>query len=175
MEPAAPAAPLLAVSDSPRTRQQLRRPQREPSNATTPVIVTRTVRRMPRWVAVVLWLLVLVYGASLALIALWPTYVDVPARPMLDSITAEWPLLTYARIEFIANVMLFVPFGFLFTLILRRGHYVVLPAALVASVAVEACQALIDERVSSLLDVVANVTGACVGILFAALIRASRR
>lgn len=175
MEPAAPAAPSLAVPDSPRTRQQLRRPLREPSNATTPVMVTRTIRRRPGWVTASLWILVLVYGVALAFIALWPTYVDVPARPMLDSITAEWPLLTFARIEFIANVLLFVPFGFLFTLILRRGHYVVLPAALVVSVAVEACQVLIDERVSSLLDVVANVTGACVGIVFAALIRAVRR
>lgn len=169
-----PAAPALAVPESPRTREQLRRPLREAGDATTPVMVTRTLRGRPGWMTAALWLLVLVYGVALAFIALWPTYVDVPARPMLDSITAELPWLSYARMEFAANVLLFVPFGLLLTLILLRAHYVVLPAAIVLSVAVEAGQLFIDERNSTVLDVAANVTGASLGILLAALIRAAR-
>ena len=124
---------------------------------------------------VVLWVLVGAYGIALASLALWPTHVDEPMRPMLSAITADIPWLTYARIEFATNVLLFVPFGFLFTLILRRAHYVVLPAAVVVTVAVESWQSLIDGRTSSILDVVANVTGACLGILLAALVRLARR
>ena len=56
--------------------------------------------------------MVVLYFTALALLALWPTEVDVPARPMLASITANMPWLTYARIEFSANVLLFMPFGF---------------------------------------------------------------
>jgi glycopeptide antibiotics resistance protein len=58
---------------------------------------------------------------------------------------------------------------------MRRAHYVVLPAAIVVTVSVESWQSLVDERTSSILDIVANVTGACLGILLAALIRLARR
>jgi glycopeptide antibiotics resistance protein len=124
---------------------------------------------------VALWVLVCVYGITLACLALWPTPVDAPLSPVLTSITDAVPWLTYARMEFAANILLFVPFGFLFTLIMRRAHYVVLPAAIVVTVSVESWQSLVDERTSSILDIVANVTGACVGILLAALIRLARR
>ena len=132
------------------------------------------VSRRRAW-RLVLWGALLAYVIALIAIAVWPTQVDVPARGMLADITRALPWLTYARIEFAANVLLFVPFGFLFTLILRRAHYVVLPAAVVVTVAVESWQSLIDGRTSSILDVVANVTGACLGILLAALVRLARR
>ena len=135
----------------------------------------RVLRHRPRWMTVALWVLVSTYGITLAGLALWPTPVDAPFHPLLTSITRDVPWLTYARIEFTANILLFVPFGFLFTLILRRAHYVVLPAAVVVTVAVESWQSLVDERTSSILDIVANVTGACLGILLAALVRLARR
>ena len=135
----------------------------------------RVLQHRPTWMTVLLWVLVGAYGITLAGLALWPTHVDEPMRPMLAAMTAEIPWLTYARIEFAANVLLFLPFGFLFTLILRRARYVVLPAAIVVTVAVELWQGLVDGRTSSILDVVANVTGACLGILLAALVRLARR
>lgn len=114
--------------------------------------------------------MVLLYFATLALLALWPTEVDAPARPFLASITAEWPWLTYARIEIAANVLLFAPFGFLFTLILRRARFVVLPVAVLISAAIESWQYFVDGRNSSLLDIAANSVGASIGIVCAALI-----
>ncbi len=135
----------------------------------------RTIRDRPRWMSVVLWILIAAYAITLGCLALWPTPVDASLHPLLSSVTQRVPWLTYARIEFAANVLLFVPFGFLFTLLLRRAHYVVLPAAVVATVSVECWQSLVDERTSSILDVVANVSGACLGILLAALVRLARR
>jgi glycopeptide antibiotics resistance protein len=122
-----------------------------------------------------LWTLAVAYGITLAGLVLWPTPVDAPLHPLLTSITREVPWLTYARIEFAANVLLFVPFGLLFTLILRRAHYVVLPAAVAVTITVESWQSLVDERTSSLWDIVANVTGTVVGILLAVLARFTRR
>ncbi len=129
----------------------------------------------PRWMTAALWTLAVAYGIALACLVLWPTPVDAPLHPLLTSITREAPWLTYARIEFAANILLFVPFGFLFTLILRRAHYVVLPAAAAVTVSVESWQSVVGERTSSLWDIVANVTGAGVGILLAALVRFTRR
>lgn len=146
-----------------------------PTRAGPPTDSTRVIRHRPRWMTVGLWVLIAGYGVTLACLALWPTPVDASLHPLLSSITRQVPWLTYARIEFAANVLLFVPFGFLFTLLLRRAHYVVLPAAVVVTVAVESWQSLIDERTSSVLDIVANVTGACLGILVAALVRLARR
>lgn len=146
-----------------------------PARVVPPTDSIRVVRHRPRWMTVGLWVLIVAYGVTLACLALWPTPVDASLRPLLSSITQQVPWLTYARIEFAANVLLFVPFGFLFTLLLRRAHYVVLPAAVVVTVAVESWQSLVDERTSSVLDIVANMSGACLGILAAALVRLARR
>ena len=78
------------------------------------------------------------------------------------------PWLTYARIEFAANVMLFVPFGWCAALGWRRWHALVIPAGILISVAIEAGQGLLlAERTSSVLDVVANTLGTVVGWLIA--------
>jgi hypothetical protein len=53
------------------------------------------------------------YVIALALIAFWPAPVDSGAGPLLRAVTRVFPLLTYARIEFGANILLFVPLGFL--------------------------------------------------------------
>lgn len=145
------------------------------TRADPPTDSMRVIRHRPRWMTVGLCLLIGIYGVTLACLALWPTPVDSSLHPLLSSITEQVPWLTYARMEFAANVLLFFPFGFLFTLLLRRAHYVVLPAAVVVTVAVESWQSLIDERTSSILDIVANVSGACLGILVAALVRLARR
>lgn len=145
------------------------------AHVSPPTDSIRVIRHRPTWMTVALWILIGAYGITLACLALWPTPVDASLRPLLASVTREVPWLTYARMEFAANVLLFVPFGFLFTLLLRRAHYVVLPAAVVVTVAMESWQSLVDERTSSILDIVANMTGACLGILLAALVRLARR
>ena len=79
-------------------------------------------------------------------------------------------------IEFIANIVLFVPLGFLLTLLFRRAWLGAL-VALALSVAVELAQLLLPGRVASPRDVLANVAGAALGAFLAwvILIRRSER
>lgn len=100
-----------------------------------------------------------------------------PARRFpIDAVSRRLPAITRPRVEFAANVALFVPFGVLLPLILRRSLELVLPIALVATVTIECGQALLlSHRVPSVLDIVANVTGASIGMLVLALWRRMRR
>lgn len=114
------------------------------------------------------------YGIALAMIALWPVPVDSGASGLLRRVTDLVPALTYARIEFSANIVLFVPLGVLLMLILR-GRYLTLPIAFVVTVAIECSQALLlDKRTPSVLDIIANIAGACVGMLIVAVVESMR-
>lgn len=118
-----------------------------------------------------------IYVFVLTLIALWPSPVDGGARPMLRLVSRVVPVLTYARIEFGANILLFVPLGVLLALILRQ-RYLIVPIAFVATVTIESVQALmIDKRTPSVMDIIANLAGACVGLLIVVFVewRRSRR
>lgn len=72
-------------------------------------------------------------------------------------------------IEFLANVVLFLPMGFLLTLLLRRACVGTILSVLV-SIAVEIAQLHIPDRQSSLRDVVSNTIGAVLGAFVAWLI-----
>ena len=116
-------------------------------------------------------LLLLAYLVALALTAFWPTPVDAGLAPLIDALTRRFPVVTYARVEFAANIALFVPIGVLLPMMMPRT--LVLPVALVATVAIESTQALLlDTRVPSVLDIIANTTGACVGLLALEAVRA---
>ncbi|HYP72904.1 MAG TPA: VanZ family protein [Microbacterium sp.] len=139
----------------------LRRPAPAPRVAATRI--TRLVRDPRAWLAL--------YTVTLAAIAFWPTPVDKDAGPLLAAIARLFPALTYERIEFVANISLFVPLGLLLTLILTRSRWLVLPIAFLATVTIECGQALLlDARTPSILDIVANTAGACLGIVLAAFI-----
>jgi VanZ family protein len=79
-------------------------------------------------------------------------------------------------IEFVANILMFVPLGLLLTLLLRHHWYGVI-LALVISVAAELAQAFIPSREPSLRDVLANVLGAAIGagIAWIVVLRRERR
>ncbi|WP_019180948.1 VanZ family protein [Microbacterium yannicii] len=107
------------------------------------------------------------YVVALTLIALWPTPVDRGAAGLLSAITRTVPWLTYDVIETAANVVLFVPFGVLLTLVRPRSSspWWVLGIALAATVAIELAQAvLLPERTPSERDVLANLCGAAIGL-----------
>lgn len=130
----------------------------------------------PLWQRVSTW--VAVYGVVLALIAFWPQPVDsgAGAGAFLAWVTDRFPLLTYPRIEFAANILLFVPFGVGLALLLPALRYLVMPAALLVSLAIESVQAvLIAARTPSVYDIVANVSGACLGLIAVAIADALRR
>ncbi|OAZ43922.1 hypothetical protein A9Z40_13045 [Microbacterium arborescens] len=108
------------------------------------------------------------YVVVLALIAFWPTPVDRDAGPILRAITSAVPWLTYDRIEFSANIALFIPFGWCAALGWPRWHAYVVPAGLVISVVIETAQGvLLAERTASAWDVVANTLGTTAGWLIA--------
>lgn len=131
--------------------------------------VMMLLRHDPRsWLAI--------YIVVLAGIAFSPVPVDSGAGPLLRAITKAFPVLTYHRIEFGANIVLFVPLGLLLALILPRRRYLVVPIAFVATVSIESLQGIfLGARVASILDVVANTTGACIGLLIAEVVPALRR
>lgn len=138
-----------------------------PRAHTAPTVFGRLVRSPRAW----LWL----YAAVLAAIAVWPVPVDRGAGPFLAFVQRIVPVLTYARIEFGANILLFLPFGVLLTLILRRSRYLIMPIAFVTTVVIESVQGIVlSLRTPSVLDIVANTAGACVGLLIVVGLEARR-
>lgn len=116
------------------------------------------------------------YGVALALVAFWPVPVDSGAGPFLRSITHIFPVLTYSRIQFGANIVMFVPLGLLLSFILRRERWLVLPIAFLTSVTIETGQAIaLAARTPSVLDIIANTAGACAGMVLAAFIEVLER
>lgn len=123
--------------------------------------------------------LVAVYIAFVLLVTLWPTTVDRPIDPYLERFLAAlhrqgWPaFVDYAFVETTANVLFFVPVGFLVCIALpfRRAWWAVaLGAGL--SCLVETAQLLfLPGRVASLGDVAANTAGALAGTAIAVLVR----
>ncbi|GAA1469924.1 VanZ family protein [Microbacterium thalassium] len=129
-------------------------------------IATWDVRRIATWDVrrIAMWALA-AYAIALVLIAVWPTPVDQGARPWIDAVGRVIPPVTINRVEFAANILYFVPLGALLALLLTR-RYLIVPIAVVTTVSIESVQALLlAARVPSVLDIVANVTGACVGLL----------
>ncbi|SEB93963.1 VanZ like family protein [Paramicrobacterium humi] len=116
----------------------------------------------------------LAYALALAVVAFLPTPVDGGAAPFLERLIT-WsqargmPWLTYGMLEFAANVAVFSPFGFLLALALgRRYWWLAIVLCPLASVAIEIAQYLLfPARVASARDVIANSSGALIGILLA--------
>jgi len=81
----------------------------------------------------------------------------------------QW--ITYDRVQFLANIAMFVPVGLLFLLVLgRRRWWLAIAAGVVATVAIEVAQRGIPGRVSDPNDVLANSVGALVGVIAALVI-----
>lgn len=108
-----------------------------------------------------------IYVLALVLIAFWPTHVDRDAGPLLAAIERLFPWATYRRLEFTANIALFVPFGLLLTLLVRSWP-LALGLGVGASLAIEVVQELaLPGRTASVLDVLANSLGTAAGGLLA--------
>ena len=105
-----------------------------------------------------------------------PDYSAIAARviarlqryPDLDPLTSR---LSIERIEFLANIGLFVPLGvFLLLLVGTRLWFVALMAGIVLTSMIEAVQKEIPGRVSDPRDVAANSIGMFAGIALALLL-----
>ena len=118
-------------------------------------------KRRLRWV--LLWLIV--YAVALLLIAFWPQHVDKGMGWFLKALTHHIPLLTYDRIEFGSNIVLFVPLGILLAILMPRRRYLVMPVGFTVSLTIETAQGvLLPGRTASLADLIANTAGACIGL-----------
>lgn len=119
------------------------------------------------------------YAVVVLIVALWPTPVDRGLDVYIDRVLQELhergvpSFVDYGFIEFSANIVFFVPVGFLAALLLgsRRWWIAILIGGLFSS-AIEVTQgSLLPDRVPSVADVVANTTGAFIGCLAATAIR----
>lgn len=120
------------------------------------------------------------YIAVLAVVAFFPFPVDRPIDgPLLRIIrwSAQHGLgvITYARVEFGANIVLFIPLGLLLALLFGPHRWWRAPViCVVATVIIELGQgALLSHRVASVGDVIANSTGGMLGALAAVAIMAA--
>jgi glycopeptide antibiotics resistance protein len=85
----------------------------------------------------------------------------------------DW--ITFSRVEFAANVLMFVPLGlFLVLLFGRRQWWLAVLLGSATSVAIEVSQgAFLPTRVSDLRDVIANSSGALIGVVVGAIVMAA--
>ena len=129
-----------------------------------------------RFVAV----LTAVYVLFVLLVTLWPTTVDRGLDTYIDRILQELyergvpTFVNYRLIEFSANIVFFVPVGFLGGLLFTyRFWWLAIVSGGLLSVAIELSQrTFLPGRVASVADVVANTSGALVGCLVAVAVRA---
>jgi glycopeptide antibiotics resistance protein len=87
--------------------------------------------------------------------------------------STDW--ITYTRVEFGANILMFVPVGmFLLLLFGRRQWYLSLLQGFALTCAIEFTQRYIPGRVSDVGDIIANTLGAFVGIGFVLVVTAPK-
>jgi hypothetical protein len=121
--------------------------------------------------------LLVTFCVVVAFITFWPGPPDPDGQRALrdflrQAYTQGLPTwITFGKIEFGSNILMFVPIGLFGALTLGRAGWLIVPAAAAASAAIEIIQAArLPERVGTPRDVLANVLGALVGYLLAVLI-----
>jgi len=127
----------------------------------------------------------LVTAAYLALVG-WVTLGPQPVTPDADGWL--WRILTvlgrheltgwitYSRLEFMANIAMFLPIGLFLLLLLGRRFWplaIVLCCAL--TVGIETAQLFIPTRVSDVRDLIANSAGGALGVLVGLVLTLSSR
>jgi glycopeptide antibiotics resistance protein len=113
---------------------------------------------------------------ALAFLTLTPSRVEERMPNLLDVVLRSfhrlgWESLDFTRLEILANVAVFVPLGILaFILLPRRIWLLSLLVGPAISVAIELAQRFtLPHRAATVMDVVANSTGATFGVVLALL------
>ncbi|MDQ0576583.1 VanZ family protein [Agromyces albus] len=122
--------------------------------------------------------------AYLALVA-WATLGPAPWRaegnqaplgvlnPSIWLERATWT--TGSSFEFTANILMFVPVGVLFAMLFGARRWIIaLGAAALLTCAIEVAQIPLDDRISDPRDLLANTTGAVIGLALAGMVWAFR-
>jgi len=124
---------------------------------------------------------IVAYGAIVLLATLWPTPLDQGFESSVDRVLdvlhrngiPEW--FGYNKLEFSANIVMFIPLGFLVSMLLPAKvwwlAFVICPGL---SIGIELTQgALLSGRFATVSDVIANSAGGFIGALVAFVIRAA--
>lgn len=112
------------------------------------------------------------YLIIVSLIVFWPVHVDAgePSQVLQELLHTgyrsgflpRW--FGYNQVEWLSNVLMFVPGGLLFTLLLRPKRSWLVPlGGLSATLFIETIQHFMPGRTSSPLDVLANFLGCVIG------------
>lgn len=120
-----------------------------------------------RWVIAGLAAYALVVGLVLLLPVSYSGIVNRIGEWLRDAFGIDW--FGTGWIEFGANILMFVPLGFLLTLLFRHPWYGV-GLALALSAAAELAQVVIPSRQPTFRDILANTLGAGLGAALAWLI-----
>lgn len=125
-------------------------------------------------------MLLAIYAAFVLLVTMWPNPKQLEFGGIASRVlrvlhnfgVPEW--FGFNKLEFVANIGMFVPLGFLLGLALaRKAWWVALFLLPAFSGAIEWTQGVaLDERVSTLQDVAANTIGGYIGLLLAMIMRA---
>lgn len=120
------------------------------------------------------------YASVVLAATMWPTPLDRGYESSIDKVLAvlhrsgvpTW--FGYHKLEFSANIIMFIPLGFLVTMLLsQRFWWLALVICPSMSIAIEVTQALfLSARFATVSDVISNSIGAVVGILTAISLRA---
>lgn len=122
-----------------------------------------------------------VYLGVVAWVTLGPQPLDNQAQGVLfralrvlgRHTSTDW--ITYSRVEFSANIAMFVPIGvFLLLLLGRRQWWLAIVLGFLMTVSIELAQLYIPGRVSDVRDVISNTTGATIGVLLALVLTAGK-
>ena len=124
--------------------------------------------------------LLVAYSIVVVFAVFWPTPIDRDYQASIVRVLEvlhrhglpDW--FGYKKLEFVANIGMFVPLGFLLALVLPARAWwasiLILPAA---SATIELLQgAILSERFASPWDVSANTIGALAGAMIAVILRA---
>ena len=137
---------------------------------------TKPPLRGLRWVSAGL---LVAFLAAVAVVTFTPGPPDADGQRDLIAFLArahaqglpQW--VTFGKVEFGANVLMFVPIGLFGALALPRARWLIVPAAVAMSAVIEAVQAAdLPARVGTPRDVVANGVGALIGYLVATVVLA---
>lgn len=123
--------------------------------------------------------LLLLYGAIVAAVTMSPTPLDRGYQSAIARFLAvvhrhgvpEW--FGYRQLEFSANIVMFLPLGFLIGLLVSK-RLVWLPLLVIPalSITIEILQGLfLSQRFASVLDVVANTVGGYLGLAIVVVLR----
>lgn len=122
----------------------------------------------------------IVYTVFILVVTLSPTQLDVSTQRLVlrfVDVLHRYGVPTwfdYAEVEFLANIIMFIPFGFIVALLFPvKLAWLAVVASFLFSTGIENVQReFLDERIYDVRDIVANTVGGVVGFAVAAFLRA---